>query len=62
MLQYFFFTDWMVAVPLREADLLVFNPLTPHGSTNPRHDDASLMSMYVSTRTILAADAIRNSY
>ena len=62
VLQYFFFTDWMVAVPLREADLLVFNPLTPHGSTNPRHDDASLMSMYVSTRTILAADAIRNSY
>ena len=55
VLQYFYFTDWMVAVPMYEGDILVFNPLTPHGSTNPRLVDASLMSMYVSTRTILAA-------
>jgi hypothetical protein len=52
VLHYFLFPSVGVAVPIREGDVLVFNPLLPHGVTNATESGTVLCSLYVSGKTV----------
>jgi hypothetical protein len=52
VLHYFLFPSVGVAVPIRDGDVLVFNPLLPHCCTNATESGTVLCSLYVSGKTV----------
>jgi hypothetical protein len=59
LLQFFCFPDYGIAIPLREGDILVFNPLVGHGCSNPRTADSLIFSCYVSSKTVCTRASVK---
>lgn len=53
VLYYFCFPQYKVKVPLRSAEVLVFNPLELHSCSNCKYDDAFIFSAYTSKKTVM---------
>jgi hypothetical protein len=51
VLYYFCFPTYVVAIPMRSGDIIVFNPTVPHCATNPSRKTAKIYSCYVSKKT-----------
>ena len=49
---YFVFPEYKVKVPMRSGDVILFNPLVPHGCSNPRFEESIIMSAYSSRTTL----------
>jgi hypothetical protein len=54
ILQYFCFPQMGVTIPLRNGDVLVFDPRQPHCASTPRFPTSYIASCYVSKKTIQA--------
>ena len=50
----FVFPRYKVYITLRAGDVLLFNPLEPHGCAEGRVDDSWIFSCYLSTRTAVS--------
>ena len=53
IIYYFSFPDYRLKVPLRQGDILVFNPLVFHCCSNPLKSNAYIFSQYSSQKTLL---------
>jgi hypothetical protein len=51
VLYYFCFPTYNCAIPMKSGDIIVFNPLVPHGATNPSRETSMIYSCYVSKKT-----------
>ena len=49
---YFVFGAHEIAIPLRDGDIILFNPLVPHCATGSAFPGAIIYSAYVSNRTV----------
>ena len=50
---YFLFPDYKLKVPMRNRDILVFNPNIYHCCSNPIYKNLYIFSQYTSSKTIL---------
>lgn len=48
---HFCFPTYGLAIPMKSGDIILFNPLVPHCTTNPRVETALIYSLYVSSKT-----------
>jgi hypothetical protein len=54
ILYHFNFPEYEIAIPMRHGDILVFDPRINHCASNPRKENALIVSAYVSKRVVLA--------
>jgi hypothetical protein len=57
ILYYFLFPSHKCAVPIREGDIICFNPLIPHCASNSRIPRSAIATCYVSTKSICTQTA-----
>jgi hypothetical protein len=50
ILNHFNFTEYEIAIPLRHRDILVLDPRINHCASNPRKENAFIVSAYVSIK------------
>ena len=53
ILYHFTFPEYEIAVPMRHGDVLVFDPRIMHCSSNPRKEEALIVSAYVSKKVVV---------
>ena len=53
VLYHFCFPEYDVAFPMKNGDVLLFDPRIPHCSSNPREPNAIIVSAYVSKKVVL---------
>eukprot|EP00536_Pseudo-nitzschia_multiseries_P019034 jgi/Psemu1/58595/gm1.58595_g len=49
---------YLIKVPLRSGDTLLFNPLVYHSCSNPKFKGCYIMSVYVSCKTVLRSNPL----
>ena len=59
VIYFFVFPAYKIMIPMRSGDVLLFNPTITHSCSNPRLPDSYIFSSYVSTQTVLTAEATR---
>ncbi len=62
VLQYFIFPEHHTVVPLRQGNVLMFNPMVAHCATNPLVDKTHIYSAYVSRKMTVGTVLLQNNH
>ena len=60
VIYYFVFPEYNLKIPLRNGDVLVFNPLVYHSCSDAIHKNAMIFSQYSSRKTFASRSSCLN--